>query len=114
MRFRFLPTWLLEPDGEEVAPQGDVSGSVQATEDSQMNPADALVSNGLAEEAFVTIRFETYSKDVRQVWMEIASLYPPRNGLNQDLNLIGNNIKQTHYLFLTEKGKRFLDKFDVA
>jgi hypothetical protein len=105
VRFRFLPRHFLEPDAQEEQ-QG-------ASPEEGGEPADPAQNSRVADEGFVTIRFDSYTKDVSQVWMEAAALFPPRSdGPLNSLERIGDNILQT-YEFLTEKGKAFLDKFDV-
>ena len=59
---------------------------------------------------FCAVRFETYHKDLKQIWMEVASSYPGQFSVAavQDISA---NIRNT-YQFLTEKCKNFLDQFD--
>jgi hypothetical protein len=89
VRFRFLP--------ESDEP------SEGATDVAQRNQP---------EEGFAAVRFETYSNNPEQVWMEIESNYPCTPVITtNDTNRIEANITRT-YVFLSEKCKRFLDQFD--
>jgi hypothetical protein len=61
---------------------------------------------------FVTVRFETWSKDVHQVWIEVGAMYFfPDSITLSDLDRVTRNIKEAHE-FLTEKCINFLNQFD--
>jgi hypothetical protein len=97
VRFRFVP-------GVEEPEEG-VSEAAGGTE-----PAREAVEH----KGFVNLRFETYSKDVKSVWMEVAAVYPFSEliAVPEHLDAITDNILET-YRFLAEKSKKFLDQFDV-
>lgn len=67
-----------------------------------------------SHEDFVTVRFETFSDDISQVWMEVAATYmlmEKRVALGST-ETVQENIHAS-YKFLTENCRRFLDQFDV-
>lgn len=63
---------------------------------------------------FATVRFETYARDPRQVWMEVASEYllVPEGLKLADTGRISEHIRQS-YDFLTNQCVKFLNQFDV-
>lgn len=89
VRFRFPPVVVKTETGETKARHGD----------------------------FATVRFETYSDDPSQIWMEILANYVPlaeesaRTTLDS-MELFRTNIMNAYH-FLTERCKAFLDQFDV-
>lgn len=61
---------------------------------------------------FMSVRFETWSKDVKLVWMEASAMYFFSDAIEVgDLARIGGNIKEAHQ-FLSEKCINFLNQFD--
>jgi len=84
----------------------------------RFGPALIATENGAIteHEGFVTVRFETYSNDPSQVWMEVLAQYVPLVQENapatlESVALFQANI-QNAYEFLTEKCKAFLDQYD--
>lgn len=86
VRFRFPP---VEAEGDEGEPE--------------------------SHENFTVIRFETYSEDPTQIWMEIAATHFFRKPINvrdeTELQLVADRIASS-YKFLTEKCVAFLNQFD--
>jgi hypothetical protein len=74
------------------------------------NVMDAIGPFGRPHKGFLTVRFETYSKDPKQVWIEVAASYPGVFHVG-DLEEITANVRET-YNFLVENCKGFLDQFD--
>lgn len=95
VRFRFAP--VDDDDSPDSAGPGDPELESEPTEN----------------QGFITLRFETHSKDLKSVWMEAEAVYPSLDFLSvpEDLGRIGKNIEETHR-FLAVKGKNFLDQFD--
>ncbi len=61
---------------------------------------------------FASIRFETWSKDVQLIWMEIEAVYVFQEPIAvSQTDKIGHNIHDA-YQFLTEKCANFLNQFD--
>jgi len=62
---------------------------------------------------FATVRFETFTEDASQVWMEVAAAHLATEGplSFDDPGPIQANIKKS-YDFLTEKCREFLNQFD--
>ncbi|RCS49175.1 hypothetical protein DTL42_11575 [Bremerella cremea] len=111
VRFRFMPPEMFAHDHVDDG-QGDASE--ETTTDYQITEVDD--STPRHHGSFVTMRFETYAQDIRQVWMEIASTYPvlpPIDLDSQNFDPILSNIDET-YKFVTEKGRAFLGQFDVS
>lgn len=108
MRFRFHPRSFIEVEetsDQAGLPQEEAKASVE--NEGSTPPA----REAMADEAFVTLRFETWEDDVSSIWMEAAAMFLATEGPHQDLRQIGENIRQV-YKFLTRKGKCFLDNFD--
>jgi len=111
IRFRFQPTAVVETgtiehhDSENIADQPS-----EAKTENQ----DKSLERVRQIEGFVAVRFETYAKDVSQVWMEVTASYPAadRPYLLSDTTKMANNIRETHQ-FLVDRSKRFLDQFDT-
>ena len=98
VRFRFPP--LIAVDHEDAETDNPMIGQAEVQEEEH--------------KGFITLRFETYDKDLKQVWMEVAAMYPfPEPvSLPEHLDAITRNVTDTYH-FLAEKGKKFLDQFDV-
>ncbi len=120
MRFRFPPKSMMESGGDEEDEDDEddeenegQSGDVEIREVKEADEAEGAEKDekGVAsDEASVELRFETYNKDVSQVWMAVSAVYiGPLSA--QDVQGIGENIRAT-YKFLAEKAKKFLDQFD--
>jgi hypothetical protein len=61
---------------------------------------------------FVSVRFETWSRDVHQVWIEVSATYFFQDAINvANTDRIAHNIRDAHQ-FLTEKCVNFLNQFD--
>jgi hypothetical protein len=121
IRFRFLPMSMLMDDFEEedeeaessdretpdTAPSEDDTSEANAIEPSKLNESD---------DAYMTLRFETYSKDISYVWMEASAEFRAfnRRGVftSADIDRLGDNIGDT-YRFLSERCIKFLDQWDV-
>ena len=104
VRFRFGPTIVAPRDDSEANHDGNVTEVVPNVEDSQ--PA--------THDSFASMRFETYDKDISQVWMEVAATYFGEMPITLDnIQPVVDNIRNT-YQFLAERGKRFLDQFDES
>jgi hypothetical protein len=101
VRFRFLPLKIVQSDAVEG----------EESEDG-LEPESAEWDN---EQGFVTVRFETYDKNAKQIWMEIESRFPcdPPIGTEDGLQKIEGNILTT-FDFLSEKCRKFLDQFDIS
>ena len=69
--------------------------------------------NEETHENFASVRFETYSEDPSQVWMEVAAtyLFVPVPATLEDTAHVMEHIQES-YEFLTERCKAFLDQFD--
>jgi hypothetical protein len=115
LRFQFEPVMIVADEDRSPANIADahlheeVAGNELTTNDSTPDGAGIRACDG-----FITVRFETYEKDLSQVWMEATASYlqteqPLRH---TELDRITSNILST-YTFLTDKCKRFLDQFDV-
>nr|MBA2514608.1 hypothetical protein [Solirubrobacterales bacterium] len=61
---------------------------------------------------YMTLRYETYSKDIKKVWMEVDANYIEDVIEISNVALIKKNILDTCQ-FATENAKKFLDQFDV-
>jgi hypothetical protein len=105
IRFRFQPVHLIRRQEEELDAHDLTEEALQQA-----------VADGRVEEksGLITLRFESYAKDPRKVWMEVAASYlQSEEPLTiAEIPRIVRNIKDS-YLFLTENGKRFLDQFDT-
>lgn len=66
---------------------------------------------------FCVVRFETYSEDLSQVWMEVAASHFFETAVDmseaEGLDQIEARLRESYY-FLTDKCKAFLDQFDVS
>src|SRR5208283_940870 len=61
---------------------------------------------------FIAVRFETYAKDINQVWIEVNAMNVFPNVIDvTDVEKIRANI-QSAYSFLTNECIDFLDQFD--
>lgn len=61
---------------------------------------------------YVTLRFETYARDVSQVWMEVETMNMFEEVADPKASeLFAQNIKRT-YGFLSEQAVQFLNQFD--
>lgn len=69
----------------------------------------------VSHDDFATVRFETYSEDPQQVWMECDSfsLFSGELPAVDDSEKIEQQVRSA-YRFLTENCKQFLDQFDVS
>ena len=120
VRFRFDP-WSPdeEPDSDatenettdhdvsEIA-EDDPPGAGEA-EDADDEDAIQQVTEG---RGFLTVRFEPYTEDPRQMWVEVAANYiAPEPIIITDLSIMERNILET-CRFATDNCKRFLDQFD--
>ena len=110
VRFRFPPIHLVSPSPREGESGADDEQSADESEIEQ-----AIAEGRIEEKAgFVTLRLESYAKDSRQVWMEIAGTYPHFEepmALADVAKIIGNI--RSAYEFLTNNSKSFLDQFDT-
>lgn len=110
VRFRFEPMVI------SALPESD-SGQGDTTEGQEIAEEAGILEESESRiecEGYVSLRFETYEKDISQVWMEVAAAYPQDTPLTvANTQPITENIRKT-YTFLTEKSKRFLDQFDTA
>lgn len=124
VRFRFLPSDVIrERLLAEQDERPDEPKSENSDEQSESQVADGVEPGadnlGLTEfpaddqwKGYVTVRFESYSEDISQVWIEVAATYPVMTFIRRkDMGLIATNIIETHR-FATEKCKAFLDQFD--
>jgi hypothetical protein len=125
VRFRFAP-WRPGEDAddedgeneagdenalESAAPQADPPTAGEAAPVDSGNESGAIqqVEEG---RGFVTVRFEPYSEDPSQVWIEVAANYiAPEPIRLDDLSIVEQNILET-CRFSTDNCKRFLDQFD--
>jgi hypothetical protein len=124
VRFRFGPAI----EGEDDPPEDEKAKSPGAPE--ATGTADGIHPVKAAEPStpavktdggndrrehrgFLTLRFETYSEDIRQVWMELAATYffSEKVAAAADLTEVEQNIREA-YQFVSEKAIRFLDQFD--
>jgi hypothetical protein len=119
VRFRFQP-WSPneEEDPETQEQEADVAEnepSVPSSSPSEQEaPAETDDPGEPATEArgFVTVRFEPYSADPSQVWIEVASSYIAEEPIvPADLSVVKRNLLET-CRFATDNCKRFLDQFD--
>ncbi|MCH8047342.1 MAG: hypothetical protein IID44_26885 [Planctomycetes bacterium] len=105
VRFRFPPVNVVD---------------TQDDDDAEGEPGEEAIreaiNQGRVEEktGFVTLRLESYAKDRKQVWMEVAGAYPQFDEplALADADKIIANIHNA-YDFLTQNSKRFLDQFDT-
>ena len=128
VRFRFLPMHMLmediglggddefDGDNEDGGDDDEVEGeSSQASHGDQRETEDVQSASNLSDDAFMTLRFETYSKDITQVWIEAAAEFRAftEKGVftSRDIERMGENIKDT-YRFITERCVKFLEQFD--
>jgi hypothetical protein len=122
IRFRFLPMYMLMDDFQEEEGQGegeekDSYGGMSET-DVEETGAGAIEPLNLNESdnAHMTLRFETYTKDISYVWMEAAAEFRAFTRSNvftaNDVDRIAENIKDT-YRFLSERCTKFLEQWDV-
>jgi hypothetical protein len=70
IRFRFVPKEFYEDDEQESDEQTLEEPTDSGAVVQQHGPVEMERMN------FVTLRFETYSKDIKQVWMEAVADYP--------------------------------------
>jgi hypothetical protein len=104
LRFRFLP--YSASDIEE-----------QEEDESQSEGPFELVSqdpdNPEGEESFVSARFETYTKNSKQVWIEVVSSCPCRTAIiPENIAPVNKHILST-YQFATDKCLSFLNQWDI-
>jgi hypothetical protein len=113
VRFQFPPVILRSGESDETEASRITAEGPQASEQNGLTEPLAEGAHEKKLESFVTARFETYTEDVKQVWMEVSAAYPQleRPLMLSDTGRIVENIRETH-LFLTDKCKRFLDQFD--
>ncbi len=105
VRFRFPPVNVVD---------------TQDDDDAEGEPGEEAIreaiNQGRVEEktGFVTLRLESYAKDRKRVWMEVAGAYPQFDEplALADADKIIANIHNA-YDFLTQNSKRFLDQFDT-
>jgi hypothetical protein len=110
VRFRFEPLVISALSHSDNAEEG----VEQAGEHAEAAESHEDIESHIECEGFVSLRFETYEKDISQVWMEVVAAYPQETPLTvNNTHPITENIRKT-YAFLTERSKRFLDQFDVA
>ncbi len=118
VRFRFSPRNPIGPDNQTDDDSDDDSPkALPPAEGDRIDQEAAAASEpgegaSVCDDAFVTLRYETYSKDTKQVWMEVSAEYvhPLRN--TDSIESVAANIRDT-YKFLTERAKSFLEQFDV-
>jgi len=117
VRFRFPPV-ILEQQGENPEATGQICDETPTQQGGTDKPASPIEDRPIADlpvekKGFVTVRFETHTEDITQVWMEVNASYPETDlPLSlKDTARIAENIRETH-VFLVDKSKRFLDQFD--
>jgi hypothetical protein len=106
VRFRFSPHFEVENSLPEQ--EGNDPAAFPVQESEAEKEAEGTVKE--VHKGFLTVRFETYSKDPKQVWIEVAASYPGVFHVG-DLEEITANVRET-YNFLVENCKGFLDQFD--
>ena len=119
VRFRFQP-WSPDEEDDPDA-EGQESGVAEAepaasssAPGEQEGQAEAEGSGEEVAEArgYVTVRFEPYSADPSQVWIEVASSYIAEEPITpSDLSFVERNLLET-CRFATDNCKKFLDQFD--
>ena len=106
-----------DPDAEDPTELATRAGS---TESPGGNAADEMVEAAISEplgcdNAFMTLRFETYEKNPELVLMEVAAefrSFTERNVFTRDdIDTLGENIRDT-YRFLERRCPKFLAQFD--
>lgn len=102
VRFRFQPH-----DGQGHADDAE-AGEPPPRKKRNKRKAEAIEHKG-----FLTVRFETYSQDMKKVWMEVDGQYLEEIIQAQNIAEVSENIRRT-YRFITENSKAFLDQFDKA
>jgi len=110
VRFRFSAVDLHEVQGDADADLNEEGGESEPVADVPQETKPPDQAQATEHESYVTLRFETYDKDVTQVWMEAAAVYPLLIPVG-DLDKVEYNIRET-YRFLTMKAKKFLDQYD--
>ncbi len=74
VRFRFLPEHSHDDDSEDRESLEE-NGATQTDESQAVSDTDTSGRRG--EEGYATVRFETYSKEPKKVWMEVQALELP-------------------------------------
>lgn len=134
VRFRFLPMDMLLEDIREELEDEEIEAEHEEREDDEPEFDESgdegeashdLIIEGpsgsypirhmRSDDAMMTLRFETYSNDLSQVWIEAAGEFRAFTDKNvfryDDIELMGNNIKDT-YRFIAERCTKFLEQFD--
>ncbi|HWE00897.1 MAG TPA: hypothetical protein VG326_00705 [Tepidisphaeraceae bacterium] len=112
VRFRFAPAIEveLEDDDSEGSTGGD-SPESSFSRNAMRVERDDDESGPVIHKGFITLRFESYSGDHRQIWIEVAAQYPDPVMVNA-MDEVERNIRHT-YDFVNDKAKRFLEQFDA-
>lgn len=111
VRFRFLPEEFFNDEGKQDEQGTEAVADAHVEEESEGSLVDTPAGVQSAE-GFVTVRFESYSRDPSQVWMEVGAMDRLAPVVaTQDIDRLGKSIVRV-YKFLTENCKRFLDQFD--
>jgi len=110
VRFRFMPFHMLDAQEREIQSENEpeVEAGVQEIQRETDNPERMIVRPEDAE-GFAEVRFESYAKDIKSVWMEIQNSY---SFPNASLDEIAKNIVRSHR-FLSDKCVDFLSQFDT-
>lgn len=105
LRFRFQP--VTEEDLEDDAEQGLIESDFVGVTDEGVPDIDSI------GQSYVVARFETYSQDRTQVWIEVVASYPCQKPITpENLKPIRDNITSA-YNFATKQCLEFLDQWDV-
>jgi hypothetical protein len=86
----------------------------QIIEDEEEENAEKPKQDPVIHRGYRTLRFETYSRDIKSVWMELAAqdlLERIAEGAESIKEIVAN-LRESHG-FLTKKAKNFLDQFDT-
>lgn len=95
VRFRFPP----------------VTGNAEIPEDNPDEGRGAEDAEIIEKRGFCTLRFESYHKNLSQIWVEAASIYPLSPALDlENISQVKENIVET-YNFVSEECKGFLEQF---
>ncbi len=100
------PAQTAEPIGEPQTSDDDLPAEIEAPEH--------LRKFGEAQGGHYTVRFEPFSEDPSQVWIEVSSVFSAMRGpfTVEHFSAIGKNITETCE-FAIKRCKTFLEQFDT-
>jgi hypothetical protein len=107
VRFRFSPHRDEPASAGDPEPAETVPVEAAGRAKKRAKKVDPIEHRG-----YLTLRYETYSKDIKQVWMEVEANYVEQVIDISNVALIKKNILDACQ-FVTENAKKFLDQFDV-